>query len=154
MAMSRDGCIGRGGRLPWHLPEDLAHFRRTTMGHAVVMGRRTFESIGRPLPGRRNLVLSRNPAYAPAGVEVCSSLQDALRRAMRSDSMPFVIGGARVYEEALLLATCLFVTHVDVEVPDCDARFPPIDPARWRVVEQREGATPGVRFVRYARRDG
>jgi dihydrofolate reductase len=101
VAVARDGIIGRDGALPWHLPEDLRHFKRLTRGHAIVMGRRTFESIGRPLPERRNLVVSRTLAAPPPGVELFPSLDAALAAARTTDPEPFVIGGAALYAEAL-----------------------------------------------------
>ena len=123
--------IGIRNTLPWRLPEDLAFFKRTTTGHAIIMGRKTFESIGRPLPNRRNIVVSRNPAWRHEGVESASSLAAAVQLA--GDGPAFIIGGAQIYAEALPRATRLLVTAIDKRF-DCDAFFPAIDPQHWKEV--------------------
>ena len=132
VAASRNGAIGCRGRMPWHLPADLRYFRQVTMGHDVIMGRRTFESIGRPLPGRRNLVLSHRPGLAIPGCEVFPSLAEAIGAAADG---AFVIGGAEVYRQAWPLADRLYLTRVHTHVDDFDAAIPPIDPAEWRKVQ-------------------
>src|ERR1700683_1881232 len=115
VAMSENGVIGRGGALPWHLPDDLKYFKVVTFGKPVLMGRRTFESIGKPLPGRRNLVFSRTKLAAPAGVEYVSSVAEA--RAMAAGAAELcVIGGAAVFAEALPLAQRMYLTCVHGEV--------------------------------------
>jgi dihydrofolate reductase len=138
VAHGRNRVIGRDGGLPWHLPADLRRFRELTSGHAVVMGRRTFESLPprfRPLPGRRNLVLSSDPAYDPGpGAEAFTSLGAALEACGGSC---FVIGGARVYEQAAALADRIYATHVDA-APDGDAFFPELEAGAWRCVEESE----------------
>lgn len=141
VAHGRNRVIGVDGDLPWHLPADLAHFRDLTMGHPVIMGRKTYESIPakfRPLPGRRNLVLSQNPNYAPAeaGAEVYPSLEHALRATEGHDA--FVIGGGRTYGEALRagLIDRVYATEVDL-APAGDAFFPPLGRA-WHAVEERD----------------
>ena len=153
-AQDRDGVIGRDGALPWHLPEDLAHFRALTRGATVVMGRATWESLPerfRPLPGRRNVVLSRRPGYRAAGADVRDSLDAALADV---EGPVWVIGGAQVYAQAQSLADRAAVTEVDVRV-DGDALAPRLD-ARW----QRVGIDPadgwhrsttglGYRFLEY-----
>jgi dihydrofolate reductase len=149
VAVARNGGIGRARALPWRLPEDLAHFKAVTMGHAVVMGRTTHESIGRPLPGRRNVVVSRTVAALP-GCEVARSLEDALALARAEDPMPMVIGGATLYVEALPLATHLFLTEVDRDV-EADTFFPAFDRGQWREVQRRAAQTPGVSFVELQR---
>ncbi|MFZ6744602.1 dihydrofolate reductase [Undibacterium sp. JH2W] len=121
--------IGINNKLPWHLPEDLAHFKRTTSGHAIVMGRKTFESIGRPLPNRRNIVVTRNPEWQHAGVEVVASLDAA--RALLSNELAFIIGGAQIYQQSLDLADELIVTEIQQEFA-CDAFFPVINPLIWK----------------------
>ena len=128
VATDRARGIGIENRLPWRLPEDLAHFKRTTTGHPIIMGRKTFESIGRPLPGRRNIVVSRNPDWRHDGVDVVPSVDAAIALAPGTDA--FVIGGAQIYAETLALASRLIVTEID-QVFDCDAFFPAIDPNRW-----------------------
>lgn len=132
-AVAENGVIGHENRLPWHLPADLRHFKRVTMGHPIIMGRLTFESIGRPLPGRRNVVLSRTPGYAPPGVEVQPGLGAALA-ALANHEEVFVIGGAAAFREALPLASTIHVTRVHAEVAG-DVRLPELDPDVWKRVE-------------------
>jgi dihydrofolate reductase len=145
-ARARNGTIGRDGGLPWHLPEDLRHFRQTTLGHPIVMGRRTFESIGRPLPGRRTIVLTRDAAWSHPGCERAGSLEDALARCAGAPEV-FVVGGGAVYAAAMPIADRLIVTDVEIDV-DGDVLFPPIDPARWRLDTRAEAV--GASGLRYA----
>lgn len=149
--MARGGVIGKGGALPWHVPEDLKHFKARTMGHAVIMGRKTYESIGRVLPGRRFVVVSRSPSFSAAGVTVAPSLEAALEAARETDPAPCVIGGGEIYAAALPLATTIHLTEIDRDV-DGDVRFPAFDRADWREVERRPGETAGVTFVTLERR--
>ncbi|AGA32758.1 Dihydrofolate reductase [Thioalkalivibrio nitratireducens DSM 14787] len=121
VAMDPDRVIGRDNALPWHLPDDLRHFRRLTTGHTVVMGRRTHESIGRPLPDRRNLVLTRQPGWAAPGVEVFAAFEEALAAA--DSGRVFVIGGAELFKAALPRAAVLHLTRVHDRHPG-DVRFP------------------------------
>ncbi len=139
VAMAENRVIGRGGDLPWHLSADLKRFKKLTLGHVVIMGRKTFESIGRPLPRRRSLVLSRDPACRLPGAEIAASLEQALALAAGEDQV-FVIGGAAVFAEALPLADRLYLTLVHAEV-DGDVFFPEVDLESWRLVsEQRHKA--------------
>lgn len=118
-AQNLSGLIGRDGRLPWHLPEDLARFKQLTLGHAVVMGRLTWESLParvRPLPGRHNIVVSRRAGFAAPGAEVVHSVPEAVSRATEGDRRAWVIGGAQIYAAARDLASVAEVTEVDVEV--------------------------------------
>ncbi len=128
VAMGANGVIGVDGGLPWRLPEDLAHFKQLTMGHPMIMGRTTYESIGRPLPGRTTIVLTRDPQWTAEGVEVASSLESALERARQLDDEVFVVGGAQVYAQALEsgLVDLLCVTRVAAS-PEGDTLFPMID---------------------------
>ena len=128
-AMARDRVIGRDNAMPWHLPADLAHFKQVTMGKPVLMGRRTFESIGRPLPGRRNLVISRNPDYTPAGVEVFASVEAALA-ALGEVPEVMIIGGGRLYAQLLERADVLYLTHIDLAV-EGDTHFPDYRVYAW-----------------------
>jgi dihydrofolate reductase len=130
-ALALNGVIGRDGGLPWHLPADLKRFKRLTLGHPVIMGRATYESIGRPLPQRRNLVLSRSGFHAD-GVEVFSHLDGAFAAVAGVEEV-MVIGGARVYREVLPRADRLYLSVVHGEF-DGDTRFPDIDPLAWSVV--------------------
>lgn len=154
-AVARNGVIGKGGGLPWKIPEDLAFFKRTTTGHAVIMGRRTFEEVGRPLPNRRNIVVSRRAGLTLPGCEVAASLEEAIAAARTTDPDPFVIGGAEIYRAALGLgvATRMLVTEIDRDV-EGDTWFPEFDRAVWRETERRAGDTPGVTFVTYERDQG
>lgn len=134
VAVDRNSGIGINNTLPWRLPEDLAFFKRVTSGHAIIMGRKTFDAIGRPLPNRRNIVVTRNPAWEHAGVDTANSLDQAVEIA--GDGEVFIIGGAQIYRDAINHADRLIVTEIDAEFA-CDAFFPPIDPAQWQV-ESRE----------------
>lgn len=141
VAMGSNRVIGAGGTLPWHLPEDLAHFKRVTLGHPMIMGRTTYESIGRPLPGRTTIVVTRQHDWSAQGVEVAHSLDDAIALASGLDDEVFLVGGAQVYVEALErdLVDTLVVTRVR-QAPDGDAWFSEIDWARWREVAQQPHA--------------
>lgn len=132
VAVAEDGAIGRKNALLWHLPEDLRYFRRVTTGHPVIMGYMTFRSIGRPLPGRLNIVTTWSPFDAPAGVVQVDGLEQGYAAAERSGAdKAFVIGGGETYRQALPTADTLYITHVHATVPDADTFFPPIDPAVW-----------------------
>lgn len=136
VALADDGVIGRDNALPWHLPADLRRFKRLTMGHHLIMGRKTFESVGRALPGRTSIVLSRSRPELPEGVLRVGSLQEALDIAARAgDDEPFVAGGAEIYRLALPRADRLYVTRVHARV-EGDARFPELDESAWRLVER------------------
>lgn len=134
-AMARNRVIGVDGRMPWHLPADLAHFKKITLGHPVIMGRTTFDSIGRALPGRRNIVLSRTRTEAPAGTEMAASIDQALEM-VRAERQVMVIGGGELYRRALARASAMELTLVDA-APDGDTRFPEWDPAAWLLTAQR-----------------
>lgn len=134
-AMAHDRVIGKDNQMPWHLPADLAHFKRVTLGKPVLMGRKTFESIGRPLPGRRNLVISRNPGYQAEGIEVVGSVEAALALlAGSSVEELMVIGGGHLYAEMLPSADCLYLTQIDLAV-EGDTRFPAFDDGQWQRVD-------------------
>lgn len=138
--MARNGIIGRDNALPWRLPADLRHFKALTTWHPVLMGRKTFESLGRPLPNRTNIVVTRDRNYAPPGARVAHSLDDAMAVAdahLPDDRLVFVIGGENLYTQMLPRADRLYVTLVDAEV-DGDARFPAFDWQEWRETERRE----------------
>jgi dihydrofolate reductase len=131
VAVASNGVIGRDGALPWNLPDDLRHFRNVTMGKPILMGRRTYESIGKPLPGRRNLVLTRGDPIAVAGVESVKSLKTALALCAADEEL-CVIGGAAVFAAAVPLARVLYLTRVEAEV-EGDVHFPDIDWSVWKV---------------------
>ena len=131
VAIDRQRGIGVRNTLPWKLPEDLAFFKRTTTGHPIIMGRKTFDSIGRPLPNRRNIVITRNRDWRHDGVEAVASLADAI--ALVGEQPAFVIGGGQIFMDALPLTRQLLVTEIDRDFA-CDVFFPEIDPRSWREV--------------------
>ncbi len=133
VATDRKNGIGINNTLPWRLPEDLAFFKRTTTGHTIIMGRKTFDSIGRALPNRRNIVVTRNPDWQHAGVEAVGSL--AAAAALAGTAEAFVIGGAEIYAQALPLAKRLIVTEIAAEFA-CDAFFPTLDASQWQEVSR------------------
>lgn len=137
--MAENGVIGRANTLPWHLPNDLKRFKALTTGHAILMGRRTFESIGRVLPDRRSIVITRNPEFQAPGAELAHSLDEALAMTEGEDEV-FVVGGAELYRAALPRAGRLYLTMVHATV-EGDVRFPAWAPSNWRLVE----------FVRYGK---
>jgi dihydrofolate reductase len=150
VAVARNGVIGNGPDIPWHVPGDQARFKRLTLGHPLVMGRLTFESIGRPLPGRTTLVVSRDPSFAPAGVEVHADVDAALDHALELDhELVVVAGGGQVYRAAWGRLDALEVTELDAEA-EGDVFFPPVDPAEW--VETAREPHEGHAFVRFERR--
>lgn len=135
VAMDRRGGIGYRGQLPWRLSSDLKRFKDLTMGHNLIAGRKTYESIGRPLPGRQMIVISRNPHFQAEGCDVVHSLEKAVELAKsRGESETFVIGGSDIYEKALPLAGRIYLTEVDAEV-DADRFFPGFNRSDWMVVE-------------------
>lgn len=144
-AVARNGVIGRDGGLPWHLPGDLRRFKRLTMGGTLVMGRKTYESIGRPLPGRTTVVVTRQPDWSVEGVVVARSVKEALEAA--GDGEVFVVGGAEIYRQTMEVADALEITEVDAE-PEGDTHFPEISHP-WRMV--RREVEDGLTFVRYER---
>lgn len=144
VGLARNRGIGLRGALPWHVPEDLKRFKALTMGHAIIMGRKTHESIGRALPGRRNIVITRGAASF-TGCDTVQSLEQALRLT-EQDELPFIIGGAQLYAEALPKVTHLFLTQLDREV-EADTFFPELTAAEWTEVKREPGTAPGVTFV-------
>lgn len=136
VAVANNGVIGISNSLPWHLPEDLKRFKALTMGHHIIMGRKTFESLGRLLPGRVTVIVSRNPSYTVAGALVARSLSHAMDLCAH-DSEPFLIGGEQLYRAGWTLANKLYVTKVDVIV-EGDAFLPVIDMSQWVLQEQHD----------------
>jgi len=157
VAMAENRCIGRDGGLPWHIPTDLKRFKRVTMGHPMVMGRKTFQSIGRVLPGRPNIVVTRDPGFRAEGAEVVHSFEDALKAAAAHGSgETMVIGGADMFGRALPLAGRLDVCHVHADVQG-DVFFPEFDPSHWTETsreyhEPEQDSGPAFSFVVYDRR--
>lgn len=136
-AITRDRALGKGGDMIFHISEDLRRFKKLTTGHPLVMGRRTFESFPNgPLPGRRNLVVSRDAGYSREGIETFTSLEDAL--AACDESEPMVIGGGQIYAQAMPLSDRLLITEIDTEAPDADTFFPEISPDEWELTGASE----------------
>ena len=147
-AVARNGVIGVDGGLPWHLPDELQLFKELTLGHVLVMGRRTYESVGRPLPGRTTVVVTRRPDWESEGALCAGSVEEALAKANEIDDEVFVVGGAQVYAEALPATDRLALTFVDAE-PEGDTVFPDVDWSQWREVARRDGQ--GWAHVTYER---
>lgn len=146
------GGIGINNALPWHLPEDLAHFKRLTSGHPIIMGRKTFDSIGRPLPNRRNIVISRNAGWGHDGVERVGSLEEALAL-VAGGGEAFVIGGAQVFEQAMPLVDKLVVTRID-RAFECDTFFPALAQGQWQEAAREDHVSAAglpYAFVTYTR---
>ena len=143
VAASENNAIGINNKLPWHLPADLKFFKRTTMGKPVMMGRKTFESLGKPLPGRLNIVLSGSKNLAlPEGVLVYNDIDAAIER-IQSETADegFIIGGGKVFEETLQLVDRIYLTRVHTHIPDADAFFPNIDHTHWKMVWEEKHTT-------------
>ncbi|MGB2241898.1 MAG: dihydrofolate reductase [Porticoccaceae bacterium] len=144
VAVSQNNVIGRDNQLPWHLPEDLQYFKSITMGKPILMGRKTYDSIGRPLPGRTNIVITRDPNWTAEGVEVVNSLEAAMTagaeacNAVESDEI-MVIGGAQIYRDCLPMADKLYLTKVDADIQG-DAFFPEIDTNQWQKTSEKTPA--------------
>jgi dihydrofolate reductase len=144
-AVASNGIIGANGQLPWSLPEDLKHFKRLTLGHPVIMGRRTWESLRGPLPGRDNIVVTASPGYQAPGAAVAGSLEGALALCA-GEPVAFVIGGSRLFEESLPIADGLVLTEIDREYPG-DVRFPEYDRSHWKESQRERHATAeGTKF--------
>jgi len=151
--MSDARVIGRGGGLPWNIPEDLRHFKNVTLGHAVVMGRKTYDSVGKPLPKRRNIIVTRDASLRREGAEIAPTLEAALDLAYQTDEEPRILGGSQIYALALPLATRMIVTFVHRDV-DGDTRFPPIAWSDWQEISRRKAESePDVEFVEFTRRE-
>ncbi len=153
-ALARNGTIGRDNTLPWRIPEDLQRFKALTLGHPVIMGRKTWDSLGRPLPGRLNIVISRDPMYLATGATVATSLPQAMTLATaQAPEEIFIIGGAEIYRLALPLAQRMQLTQIDADV-EGDAHFPPFDRTHWcETLREARQTDDGLRyaFVTYER---
>jgi dihydrofolate reductase len=148
-AVAANGVIGKDGTLPWHLPDDLRHFKRLTRGHVLVMGRRTFDSIGRPLPERTTIVVTRRPHWHADGVLTAAGVPEALARAAEVGEQVFVVGGQEVFRDAMPVADAMVLSKVDAR-PDGDTVFPPVDWAAWQEVSREP--MEGFEVVTYQRR--
>lgn len=139
-AVAENGVIGADQTIPWRIPSDMAYFKRTTMGKPLIMGRKQFETVGKPLPGRTNIVVTRQAGYRPDGVIVMNDLDAAIARAKiiaEADGVGevMIVGGGEIYRQAMPLADRLYISHVAL-CPDGDVTFPAIDPDQWRVVDE------------------
>jgi dihydrofolate reductase len=149
-AVARNNVIGKDNALPWRIPGELKHFRAVTVGHAVIMGRKTFDSIAKPLAERRNIVVSRQPGLTLDGAEVFAAADQAIDAARATDTLPFIIGGGALYEMLLPRATELHLTEIDAVV-EGDTFFPELNRAEWTETYRRRGDAPELTFVGYAR---
>jgi len=140
-AIGKNNELGKKNQLLWNLPADMKHFRETTKGHTVIMGRKTFESIGKPLPNRKNIVITRDKSYQHHGIEVAHSLDGTINSvgtALARGDEVFIIGGAEIYKQAMSIADKLYITHVDTTDMDADAFFPEIIPIVWNEISHKE----------------
>ncbi len=133
VAVANDNAIGKDNKLAWHLPADLKFFKETTMGCPIIMGRKTYESIGRPLPGRRNVVVTRNSNYQVEGIEVVGSVEKAME-AVKNETKIFVIGGSEIFSQMLAKATFIYVTRIDILINEADVFFPELNPLEWKLI--------------------
>ncbi len=145
VARSRNHVIGRDNQMPWKISADLQFFKRVTMGHPVIMGRKTWESIGRPLPGRRNIVVSRNHHYLATGGELVGSLEEALKSLSEFERV-FVIGGEQLFSQAFGMADRLYITEIDLDIDSGDTFFRVPDPENWKEVERTPGSEGDITF--------
>jgi dihydrofolate reductase len=161
VARSTQGVIGRDNELPWRLPADLKHFKASTLNHPIIMGRNTWESLGKALPERRNIVISRTPGFAAEDAETFTNLDDAIEACKSSDQV-FIIGGAQVYEQAIEIADKMVITEVELDVVG-DAHFPEFDEEDWKITHLEEHPSapdpknpgqdfPAFAFVTYERK--
>ncbi|SEG71413.1 dihydrofolate reductase [Sphingobacterium lactis] len=133
VAAAENNAIGKNNEMPWHLPNDFKYFKSTTMDHSIVMGRKTFESIGKPLPGRRNIVITRQNDFRAEDVDVANSIQDVMNYC-RDEKEVFIIGGANIYKQTLPLANTVHLSRVHTTIPDADAFFPELPEQDWKLV--------------------
>jgi len=155
-AMAKGRVIGKDNDLIWHLPDDLKHFKNLTKGHHVIMGRKTFESMGKPLPGRTNIVITRQKDYKADGCILVHTLEEAIRKA-EGDAQPFIIGGGEIYKQALKYAQTIELTEVHGEF-EGDTTFPEFDTSKWKEIERNSHATDekhkySFDFTRYQKID-
>lgn len=148
-AVSENNVIGKGNDLPWRMPADLKYFKKTTLGHPVIMGRKSFESIGRPLPGRHNIVLTRDPEYTAEGISVVHTLSEALESAAKEDAEEvFVIGGGQIYEKAFAFCDRLYITRIHSEV-EGDVFLPELDFSDWNLISEENHKSDGKNIHDY-----
>ncbi|WP_135079956.1 dihydrofolate reductase [Terasakiella sp. SH-1] len=153
VAVAENGAIGKDNKMLWHIPEDFKYFKTTTMGKPIIMGRKTYESIGRPLPGRLNIVITRDETWSVEGVSVVHSLDEAIELAKQDKGEEiFIIGGGTIYAQAMPMATRIHFTEIH-RAYDADAHFPPLDTSLWQEISREDHAgDPDYSFVVYERR--
>ena len=137
VAAAENKAIGKGNQMPWHLPNDFKYFKAKTMDHSIIMGRKTFESIGKPLPGRRNIIISRQPTLNIEDVDVANSLQDVINYC-RDEREIFIIGGAEIFNQAMPMADEILLTRVHTNIEDADAFFPELPESDWELISQEK----------------
>ncbi len=137
-AIGKNNELGKGNTLVWDMPEDLKYFRKTTSGHPVIMGRKTFESIGRPMPKRRNVIITRDESYLRHGVDIVHSLEKALNLFKNSNEEIFIIGGGDIYKQSMQLADKLYITRIDAEDKEAETFFPEINLNDWQETSREE----------------
>ncbi|MCH8202081.1 MAG: dihydrofolate reductase [Proteobacteria bacterium] len=154
VACGRNNVIGSGGGIPWYVPADLKQFKSLTMGKPIIMGRKTYQSIGKPLPGRTNIVITRNPEFAADGIQIANSLVAALEQAGALGDEIMIIGGGEIYQASLPIADRIYMTRIELE-PEGDVFFPAIEDADWRTTVLEEhaasGEVPAFSFLRLDR---
>ncbi|THE10388.1 dihydrofolate reductase [Bacillus timonensis] len=138
LAMDKNQLIGKDNDLPWRLPADLAYFKRVTMGHPIIMGRKTYDSIGRPLPGRENIIVTRDTSYKAEGCMVIHSIEEIVKMSEETQQELFVIGGAEIFKEILPNTDRLYITEIDEEF-EGDTYFPAFDKSEWKVISKEKG---------------
>lgn len=136
VAKSKNNVIGKNNQLPWHLPADLKHFKKITMGKPIIMGRKTFDSIGKPLPGRRNIIITRNKNYSAKGCDIFYSIDEAFN-ALKNETEVMIIGGANLYLQTLMRASCIYLTEIDVTI-EGDAFFPALPVNEWKLISEEK----------------
>lgn len=156
-AIGKNNELGKDNTLLWSMPADMKHFRETTSGHAVIMGRKTFESIGKALPNRRNIVITRDVSYKVDGIEITHSLEEALGFFENLNEEVFIIGGGELYKQGIEKADKLYITRVDCETPDADTYFPAIDENKWQETSHEDHSSDDKNpfpysFVEYSRK--
>ena len=137
-AIGENNELGKSNTLLWHLPADLKHFRETTKGHTVIMGQKTFKSIGNPLPNRRNIVVTKDDLFTHEGIEISKSLEDTIKLFKNTNEEVFIIGGGEIYKQTMPIADKLYITHIKAKYKDADTFFPEIIPIIWNEISHEE----------------
>jgi len=151
VAVSKNNCIGKGNQIPWYLPADLKYFKQQTTGHHIIMGRKCYESIGKPLPNRTNIIITRQKSFKARGCIIVNSLQAALEIARFNDEQEaFIIGGGEIYRQSQALWDKLYITEVDIEVTNCEISFPTIDLGNWQLTYEQHNVPEGKNKMAYS----